>query len=216
MRTGVRPPVSFEVDVSRKGGKGKAEKSGGGGLFGGAGKSRAVEARFLGKREAEWKKMREKKNLKIQEARENRKKMDGVKRGKTLIERARVEERKARKITGRVGAKEGKEFNEIVGGRVNDTIKSKAGGGKGEKGKGENKGRGLFGGKKGEKKGGKAGAEEGGGEEEKKESSPSGGGGGGGHFRDSMIGVMPLERVSLVEKGDVSKDVKEATRSELR
>lgn len=58
MRTGVRPPVAFDVDVS-KGGKGKAEKKGGGGFFGNAGKSRAVEARFLGKREGEWKKMRE-------------------------------------------------------------------------------------------------------------------------------------------------------------
>ena len=58
MRTGVRPPVAFEVDVTR-GAKGKAEKKAGGGFFGNAGKSRAVEARFLGKREGEWKKMRE-------------------------------------------------------------------------------------------------------------------------------------------------------------
>ena len=146
----------------------------------------------------------QKKNLKIAEAREARKKKEGVRKERTLLERARAQERMARKavIVPSARAKKGKDSNSVVGGRVNDTVKGKQGGKKGEKGGSWS----IFGGKK--KNGGE-------GEEEKKETSSPMMGGGGRSFRDSRLGVMPLERVSIVEKDDVTKHARENLRREI-
>ncbi|GMH98203.1 hypothetical protein TrVE_jg14251 [Triparma verrucosa] len=82
--TGVRKPVAFEVEL---GNKGRAEKKGGGGFFGGAGSARSKEAKFLKKRENDWKKLREAKNMRVQLLREKKKKIIKSNRSKPLQQR---------------------------------------------------------------------------------------------------------------------------------
>ena len=89
MITEVRKPIVFEIDIGR-GGRGTADSKGGGGFFGNAGNSRAVEARFLKRRESEWTKLRQSKNMRVQLLREKKKKIIQTNRTKPLKERASI------------------------------------------------------------------------------------------------------------------------------
>ena len=183
-RTGVRPPVAFEVDV-KKGDVQKAKKGGG---FFSRGGARSTEANFLKSREGEWNKLRQKKNVKIDVLREKKRNAREARRQKTLQQRLKMDDRIAKiKIAKKDNPASGrreqgvekkastapsskKAFSDMIAGKVNDAVIPK----------GKNK------------KGGRAKASLS--EEEKKnDTSPAASRIKGGRSRETKLGVFPLD-----------------------